>query len=250
MTLDRLVAHVYPGGRTLSRRQVQRQARILERIGFLVWDAGAVVSRTRPREYLGIELAALVTIDRALLAPAARPKRDTKGDTNHDTNHDISPGVDLEPELDPDDVPRSDRPRPADDGTGIYDRIKSNTAPRVVAREVYRAPPPPAGWGLSNTDPDAFEAEIAARPLPGLFATAPMARKLGYAIFDANRRAGHAPPPFADEWRQLEAALRRQGIHTCEDHCRRAMSHVYVQRSPADRASARQADHARRRTYQ
>jgi hypothetical protein len=102
------------------------------------------------------------------------------------------------------------------------------------------------GWGITNRDPAAFEAEVAAMTLPGLFATAPLARKLGYGIFDANRRAGRVPP-FAAEVQQLAAELRRYRVHINDDHVRAAMSHVYVTRAPSDRATARAADWARRR---
>jgi hypothetical protein len=98
-----------------------------------------------------------------------------------------------------------------------------------------------SGW-CRQPDRATLDAYVATLPIPGMFASAKLARKVGYQIFDANPGA-----IFDAHVTILQAALEAKGIATSERQCELAMADVYAERSMRDRAWDAAADRERRR---
>ncbi len=260
MTVPFLVGEIYPGGRTLSKREVQRQLRALEDRRFLLFDPNAIVSRSRPREYT-VNLGALVN-ESPTLPPFAsrrsttpRSKGDTKGDTNGDTKGDtkgdILPGLYTDPDPDPyvrTESTRSPEPIPSTGGT--EDHSEQQRAKRAASPDVVKTGP---GWHRFR-DHAALDAELATLPIPGLFASPRQARKFGYRLIDARRSQlgtasiGGIPLATFDDWvAALQVTIEAAGIITSEAICRQAMADCIVERAQRDRSFDPDADRERRR---
>ncbi len=242
----------YPGGRTLTRREVQYQLRALERIGFLKFDPDAYVGRNHPRAYT-VDFAALDTIDltdHTTFPRAGRWKRKGApmgaplGEPLGAPMGALLPGLYTDPDPDPD---QSSGLCPSPGGTGTtseQQREKRAASPDVATT---------SGW-FQRRDHAALDADLATLPIPGLFASPRQARKFGYRLIDARRGQLHGgsigglPLATFDDWvAALQVTIEAAGIITAEAICRQAMADCIVERAQRDRSFDPDADRERRR---
>jgi hypothetical protein len=152
----------------------------------------------------------------------------------------------IDPYTDPD--PEADPTQGSNEG-GTSRDPEQRRHERVASPDVATEGP-----RLRWTDRAAFDADVSTLPIPGMFASPRMARKLGYRIIDAHRGdgpIGRTPLTVFDDWvAELQASIEREGSMTSEAQCRQTMADCIVQRTMRDRAwdaEAADADRHRRR---